>query len=49
MNYIVTSYVNPDLDGTASMYAYSEFLRKTGKNSNFYIEGKPMQAPPHVP
>lgn len=43
MNYIVTSYVNPDLDGTASMYAYSEFLRKTGKNSNFYIEGKPMQ------
>ena len=43
MNYIVTSYVNPDLDGTASMYAYSEFLKKTEKNSNFYIEGKPMQ------
>lgn len=43
MNYIVTSYVNPDLDGTACMYAYSEFLRKTGRNSNFYIEGKPMQ------
>lgn len=42
MNYIVTSYVNPDLDGTACMYAYSEFLRKNGKNSNFYIEGKPM-------
>lgn len=42
MNYIVTSYVDPDLDGTASMYAYSEFLRKSGKNSNFYIEGKPM-------
>ncbi len=37
MNDIVTSYVDPDLDGTACMYAYSEFLRKTGRNSNFII------------
>lgn len=43
MKYIVTSYVNPDLDGTAGMYAYCEYLKKTGKNSDFYIEGKPLQ------
>lgn len=43
MKYIVTSYESPDLDGTACMYAYSEFLRKTGKDSDYYIEGKPMQ------
>lgn len=43
MRYIVTSYVDPDLDGTSSMYAYSEFLRKTGKNSDYYIAGTPMQ------
>lgn len=43
MKYIVTSYIDPDLDGTSSMYAYSEFLRKTGKESDYYIEGEPMQ------
>lgn len=43
MKYIVTSYVDPDLDGTSSMYAYSEFLKKTGKNSDYYIAGTPMQ------
>lgn len=43
MNYIVTSYENPDLDGTSCMYAYSEFLRKMGKCSDFYIAGNPMQ------
>lgn len=42
MKYIVTSYINPDLDGTASMYAYAEYLRKTGENGEFYIEGNPM-------
>ncbi len=42
MKYIVTSYINPDLDGTSSMYAYAEFLRKTGQNSDYYIEGNPM-------
>lgn len=42
MRYIVTSYVDPDLDGTSCTYAYSEFLRKTGKSSDYYIEGKPM-------
>lgn len=43
MKYIVTSYESPDLDGTSCMYAYAEFLRKIGRNSNYYIEGKPMQ------
>lgn len=42
MKYVETSYISPDLDGTSSMYAYSEFLRKTGKNSDYYIEGTPM-------
>lgn len=43
MKYVVTSYVSPDLDGTSCMYAYSEFLRKTGKDSDYYIAGTPMQ------
>ncbi|EKD32738.1 MAG: hypothetical protein ACD_76C00156G0005 [uncultured bacterium] len=30
---LVTSYVNPDLDGVAGMVAYAEFLQKTGKNA----------------
>lgn len=29
---LVTSYVNPDLDGVASVIAYGEFLQKTGQN-----------------
>lgn len=29
---LVTSYVNPDLDGVASAIAYGEFLQKTGTN-----------------
>lgn len=28
---LITSYVNPDLDGVAGVFAYSEFLNKTGK------------------
>lgn len=42
MKYVVTSYVSPDLDGTSSMYAYAEYLKKTGKKSDYYIEGNPM-------
>lgn len=42
MKYVVTSYINPDLDGTASMYAYAEYLRKIGEEADFYIEGNPM-------
>jgi len=30
---LITSYVNPDLDGVASMVAYAEFLRAKGSNA----------------
>ncbi len=43
MKQIVTSYINPDLDGTASMYAYAEYLNKTGKEGNYYIAGVPQK------
>ena len=36
---IVTSYEEPDLDGVSSMYAYSEYLNKTGIPSDYYING----------
>ena len=39
-NFVVTSYINPDMDGISSMYAYSEYLRKTGKNAHYYYAGK---------
>jgi len=38
---IVTSYIEPDLDGTSSMYAYSELLNKQGIESGYYIWGTP--------
>lgn len=38
---IVTSYKNPDLDGVACMFAYTEFLYKQGKNVIPVISGKP--------
>ncbi len=38
---VVTSYENPDLDGTSCMYAYSELLNKLGLESNYYIWGQP--------
>lgn len=38
---IVTSYYEPDLDGTSCMYAYSELLNKLGIESKYYIWGKP--------
>lgn len=43
MKRIVTSYENPDLDGVSSMYAYSEYLNKTGIESNYYIKGQPKK------
>lgn len=42
-NIAVTSYIGPDLDGISSMYAYSEFLNKTGKKANYYICGEPKK------
>lgn len=41
--YIVTSYINPDMDGIAAMYAYSEYLNKCGKESCYYYEGTPKR------
>jgi len=38
---IVTSYSNPDLDGTASAIAYSELLKKQGKNAKVALFGTP--------
>ena len=40
---IVTSYQEPDLDGVSSMYAYSEYLNKTGIPSDYYINGNPKK------
>ena len=39
MRKIVTTYINPDMDGISLMYAYTEFLRKKGENANYYFEG----------
>jgi manganese-dependent inorganic pyrophosphatase len=39
---LVTSYVDPDLDGVASMVAYAEYLQKTGTNAVAGIIGKPQ-------
>lgn len=35
----VTAYVNPDLDGYACVYAYTEFLNKTGVAATPWISG----------
>ena len=40
---IVISYKNPDLDGVACMYAYSEFLNKKNICSDYYIIGIPRK------
>ena len=39
MRKVVTTYINPDMDGISLMYAYTEFLRKKGENANYYFEG----------
>jgi manganese-dependent inorganic pyrophosphatase len=41
MRLLVTSYTNPDLDGTACAFGYAEFLRKKGKDAVAAIFGKP--------
>jgi inorganic pyrophosphatase/exopolyphosphatase len=41
MDILVTSYSNPDLDGTASAIGYAEFLRKNNKDAIVAIFGKP--------
>lgn len=43
MKTIVTSYEEPDLDGISCMYAYKEYLNKTGKDSDYYICGIPSR------
>lgn len=40
---IVSSYIEPDIDGIGSMYAYTEFLRKRGEIAEFYFEGNPKK------
>lgn len=40
-NILVTSYQNPDLDGTACAFAYAEFLQKAGKKAMAGIFGEP--------
>ncbi|MBI4084927.1 MAG: DHH family phosphoesterase, partial [Candidatus Liptonbacteria bacterium] len=39
---LITSYTNPDLDGISCVIAYSEFLKKAGKNTIVGIIGKPQ-------
>lgn len=37
---LITSYVNPDIDGVAGVIAYSEFLEKTGVNNTIGVMGE---------
>ena len=39
MGKIVTTYINPDMDGISLMYAYTEYLRKKGERADYYFEG----------
>ncbi len=39
MRKVVTTYINPDMDGISLMYAYTEFLRKKHENAEYYFEG----------
>ena len=36
---VVTSYINPDMDGISLMYAYTEYKKKNGESANYYFEG----------
>lgn len=38
---LITSYIDPDLDGTACAIAYAEFLQKQGKNVQAALFGTP--------
>lgn len=40
MRKVVTTYINPDMDGISLMYAYTEFLRKKGEYAEYYFEGR---------
>ena len=39
MRKVVTTYINPDMDGISLMYAYTELLNKKGEQANYYFEG----------
>src|SRR3989344_8817428 len=45
---LVTSYVNPDLDGIASAIAYGEFLQKRGKNAVVGVIGEPQDEAKYI-
>lgn len=45
---LITSYVNPDLDGVAGIIGYAEFLVKTGKNVTTGILGEPLDEAKYV-
>lgn len=40
---VTTSYYEPDIDGVASMYAYSEYLNKRNKKCDYFVYGKPKK------
>lgn len=40
---IVTSYYEPDLDAVSSSYAYSEYLNKRNRKSDYFIYGTPKK------
>ncbi|MDD5068088.1 MAG: DHH family phosphoesterase [Candidatus Pacebacteria bacterium] len=45
---LVTSYVNPDLDGLSCLFAYTEFLKSQGKNVVAGIIGIPHEEARYV-
>lgn len=45
---LITSYVEPDLDGTAGAIAYSEYLNKTGLNTVASFIGNPHEEADYV-
>jgi len=45
---LVTSYVNPDLDGVACAIAYGEFLQKTGRDVIVGVMGEPHDEAKYV-
>jgi len=42
-NTLITSYTNPDLDGTACAFAYAELLKKQGVNCVAALFGEPQR------
>ncbi len=45
---LITSYVNPDLDGVAGIVAYAEFLQKTERLATVGILGQPHEEAEYV-